>query len=491
MLVTAKNKHMKNTDTNSSSDDLSSLPPVHIASISPGLNLVIKSVEMRGSRPTTEATDEEVEDFVKNYMFIETKEPVALDKEDIWFDESIHKRQISNKSKAATSWANPFFDESLLLDENFLHIKKTGALAASSLQKELRKRLKEQIKLNQDVSDLLRSFYGVSVLVSFFEFLSFLDWRPWGISKFVSKIELTTVPIDYQTIGYQHLNSLLKTDIKWLIAHYGEPKQHSEIPDVFSAVKANAISRCCWHEMNTTNASSRSLGWPEKTMDEYVRWASKLHLGYQKQWRENVAAKKLTDKEIKVKAGLAIDDTYAEFVVADIETTGLRYEVDEIIELSAVRANANGKVLQTFTALVKPNNPIPKEIVELTGITEAEIQNDGQSEKEAFSAFHQFLKDSPVFFHNAPFDLGFLNKAASRYETSISNRIHDTLIIAKAAWPVERNYKLSTLAKLVKDAPEPRHRGLADASTTLAVLMEARERINYFRRKELDKSLGY
>lgn len=482
---------MKNTNTDSSPDDLSSLSPVHIAALAPGLNLVIKSVQMRGSRPTTEATDEEVDDFVKDYMFIANEEPIALSKDDVWFDEAIHKRQISHKSKAATSWANPFFDELLLSDESLSHVKKMGAMAASSLQKELRKRLKEKIKLNHEVTDLLKSFYGVSVLVSYFEHLSFLDWRSWGISRFVSKTELEPVSIDYQKIGYQQLNSLLKTDIKWLVAHYGEPKKHSDIAEIFGAVKANAISRCCWHEMNMTNASSRSLGWPEKTMVEYIRWASKLHLGYQKQWRENVAAKKLTDKEIKIKAGQAIDDTYADFVVADIETTGLRYEVDEIIELSAVRADSNGKILETFTSLVKPNNLIPKEIVELTGITQAEIQKDGKSEKEAFRAFHLFLKDSPVFFHNAPFDMGFLNKAASRYDLSISNRIHDTLIIAKAAWPVERNYKLSTLAKLVNDAPEPRHRGLADSTTTLSVLMEARERINYFRRKELDKSLGY
>lgn len=491
MLINVRELPMTTNDSNSSTDDLSSMPQVHIGALAPGLNLVIKSVEMRGTRPTTEATDEEVDEFVRHYLFIANSEPIPLDKEDVWFDEVVHKRRVSGKSNTSTAWATPLFNESILKDEALTHVSKMGAIAASVLQKELRKKIKNNIKQGIEATDLLKALYGVSVLICFFERLAFLDWRSWGISKYVSKKELALISIDYKNIGYQHITSLLKTDVKWLVAEFGEPASHFEITDVFGEIRAKAISRCCWYELNSKNAALRSLGWPEKTISEYIRWVSKLHLGYQKQWRENVAAKKLTNQEITTKAELAVDDTSAEFVVADIETTGLRYEVDEIIELSAVRVNTDGKVLDTFSQLIKPTKPIPEEIVKLTGITQTEIEKNGGAEKEAFIAFHLFLKDSPVFFHNAPFDLGFLNKVATRYDASITNRIHDTLIIAKTAWPVEKNYKLSTLAKLVKDAPEPRHRGLADAITTLAVLIEARERINYFRRKELNKGVGY
>ena len=80
------------------------------------------------------------------------------------------------------------------------------------------------------------------------------------------------------------------------------------------------------------------------------------------------------------------------------------------------------------------------------------------------------------FFHNAPFDQGFIKKAASQAKVKFVNPVHDTLPLARQAWPSLTSYKLATLAQHV-GASVPTHRALEDAKATLAVLLAARQRV--------------
>ena len=88
-------------------------------------------------------------------------------------------------------------------------------------------------------------------------------------------------------------------------------------------------------------------------------------------------------------------------------------------------------------------------------------------------AFAAFVGAHPVFFHNAPFDQGFIKKAASQAKVKFVNPVHDTLPLARQAWPSLGTYKLATLAQHV-GAPVTTHRALADAKAALAVLLAAR-----------------
>ena len=62
------------------------------------------------------------------------------------------------------------------------------------------------------------------------------------------------------------------------------------------------------------------------------------------------------------------------YVVFDLETTGLDSNYDEIIEIGALRVR-NNKIVEQFTTLIKPEYPIDEFITELTGITN-EMVND-------------------------------------------------------------------------------------------------------------------
>ncbi|NHZ44590.1 3'-5' exonuclease [Massilia sp. CCM 8693] len=165
----------------------------------------------------------------------------------------------------------------------------------------------------------------------------------------------------------------------------------------------------------------------------------------------------------------------SDFVVADIETTGLDATVCEILEIAALLVNPAGVVLREFNVLVRAREEIPPFIVELTGISQILIDEHGVSEETAVLEFASFIGRMPIFFHNATFDTAFLAPALARHGLVFNNKVFDTLATARAAWPDLRSYKLATLAKIIDNAAVPTHRALADASATLSVLLAARE----------------
>lgn len=168
--------------------------------------------------------------------------------------------------------------------------------------------------------------------------------------------------------------------------------------------------------------------------------------------------------------------TRESFIVADLETTGLNAETDEVLEFAAVQVTPDGGIAGEFSTLVSVSRRVPAEITRLTGITQDAIDREGRPTADAMKAFAAFAGAHPVFFHNAPFDQGFIKKAASQAKVKFVNPVRDTLPLARQAWPSLTTYKLTALAQHV-GAPAPAHRALADAKATLAVLLAARQRV--------------
>ena len=134
------------------------------------------------------------------------------------------------------------------------------------------------------------------------------------------------------------------------------------------------------------------------------------------------------------------------YVVIDVETTGLDCDKSEILELGAIRV-IDHQVTDTFSALVRPEQPIPAEITTLTGITQDAVSAQGTALQPLLEQFWAFVGQSPVMGHNLDFDLAFLKKASARFGLSLPNvRIRDTLKLARRKVPDLPDHRLATLA---------------------------------------------
>lgn len=163
------------------------------------------------------------------------------------------------------------------------------------------------------------------------------------------------------------------------------------------------------------------------------------------------------------------------FAVIDIETTGLDPSGDEIIEIAALVIPGNCQPVVEFSTLVKPQRLLPPEITRLTGIEQWHLDERGMSLNDSLGYFMDFVGVLPLFAHHAEFDRAFLTRSAELCGRTVSNPMHDTIYIAKAAWPGLDSYKLSRLAEFLQMMDRPSHRALDDAKAALAVLMQAKK----------------
>jgi CRISPR-associated protein Cas2 len=154
------------------------------------------------------------------------------------------------------------------------------------------------------------------------------------------------------------------------------------------------------------------------------------------------------------------------YVVIDIETTGLSVNNDEIIEIGALIVK-NNIVAEKFQSLVKNTKPIPKSIEELTGITNQLIEEEGRELDEVLSSFLDFVGDYKVISHNPEFDYSFLRKACKMHGLPLfSNEYIDTLKLSKKNLTDIDNYKLVTLLNHFDIQYEKLHRSLSDCLAT-------------------------
>jgi predicted DnaQ family exonuclease/DinG family helicase len=150
---------------------------------------------------------------------------------------------------------------------------------------------------------------------------------------------------------------------------------------------------------------------------------------------------------------------YASF---DIESTGTNPREDAIIEVGIVRFSADGTILRTYSTLVRPTVPLPPEIAEITGITEAMLR-DAPRMDSLRTAIMEELSGAVLVGHNVEFDLSFMDAAGLPLagRTAI-----DTFALAKfLAWD-EASLNLGHLARSFGLETGELHRATDDALVT-------------------------
>lgn len=163
------------------------------------------------------------------------------------------------------------------------------------------------------------------------------------------------------------------------------------------------------------------------------------------------------------------------FVVFDLETTGLKPDVHEIIEIGAIRVNRDSDEHETFQALVRPSKKVPKKITEITGITQEMIENEGDLPETILPQFVKFIGDLPLVAFNAEFDVAFLKTAVEKTQPGLlgNNKVSCALKMARRAWPGRNSYRLTELAKDGGLSDEGTHRALGDCKRAMIVYTAA------------------
>ncbi|MDR1540724.1 MAG: PolC-type DNA polymerase III [Clostridiales bacterium] len=162
-----------------------------------------------------------------------------------------------------------------------------------------------------------------------------------------------------------------------------------------------------------------------------------------------------------------------EMVVFDLETTGLHKETDRIIEIGAVKVK-NGAIIDAFNEFAHVDEPLPKAITDLTGITD-DMLKDAQPIEEVLPRFLEFSKGCSLAAHNAQFDIGFAAKAAKDLGRSIESAVLDTLELSRFLYPDLSKHKLNIVAEHLGISLENHHRAVDDASAAAEIFLKCRE----------------
>jgi DNA polymerase-3 subunit epsilon len=139
------------------------------------------------------------------------------------------------------------------------------------------------------------------------------------------------------------------------------------------------------------------------------------------------------------------------FIVLDTETTGLEVEQGHrIIEIGALLLEDRKKTDDHFHVYLNPERLIDEEAQKVHGISNKDLI-DKPKFSDIADEFLEFINNSTLIIHNAPFDLGFLNNELNLISSSYPRleeicEVEDSLVIAREKYPGQRN-SLDALTK--------------------------------------------
>jgi DNA polymerase III epsilon subunit family exonuclease len=174
---------------------------------------------------------------------------------------------------------------------------------------------------------------------------------------------------------------------------------------------------------------------------------------------------------------LLADDSHSrllkdlDFVVVDVEATGAKTPPNRLIELGAYRIRG-GRIVDKFQSLVNPEIPIPRFVAALTRISN-EMVKGAPVFAELAPQWLDFVSDSVLVAHNAPFDTSFLNHEISRVYPGhrMVNPHLCTVRLSRRALPNLLNHRLDTIADHFSIPIASRHRAGSDALATAEIFL--------------------
>jgi len=177
-----------------------------------------------------------------------------------------------------------------------------------------------------------------------------------------------------------------------------------------------------------------------------------------------------------------------EYVILDLETTGLSSLSDEIVEIGALLVK-NFVPVKKFHSLIRTSRPIPPSATQIHGITDAMVQ-EAPSLAEVLPDLARWIGRRTIVAHNARFDMGFLNAAYEKIlGQSFDNTSIDTLALSREIFQLP-SHSLTALVKELRIESVNTHRAMADCMATLSLFQKIEEkgdpRLQFFVEDQMD-----
>jgi len=141
-------------------------------------------------------------------------------------------------------------------------------------------------------------------------------------------------------------------------------------------------------------------------------------------------------------------------IVLDTETTGLEPKDHKIIEIGCVELMDRRLTGNNFHQYLQPDREIDAGAIDVHGITNEFLADKPRFEDVAEDLI-AYLKGAELIIHNAPFDVGFLDRELQLWAQKCGGEplriddiclVTDTLVMARKAHPGQRN-SLDALCK--------------------------------------------
>jgi DNA polymerase-3 subunit epsilon len=152
------------------------------------------------------------------------------------------------------------------------------------------------------------------------------------------------------------------------------------------------------------------------------------------------------------------------YAVVDIETTGGHASANGITEV-AINIHDGNQIVESYTTLINPKQPIPVYITALTGIDDVML-HDAPAFEDVALQIYQLLNDKIFVAHNVNFDYSFLKHhlAAAGYDLQCKKLC--TVRLSRKLIPGKSSYSLGKLCTALQIPIQNRHRAAGDADAT-------------------------
>ena len=149
------------------------------------------------------------------------------------------------------------------------------------------------------------------------------------------------------------------------------------------------------------------------------------------------------------------------YVLVDLETTGISAKEDKIIEIGAIKYT-DGKEIGRFETFINPGRKIPPRITEITGIDDSMVK-DAPYIETVIGQLLEFVEGNVIIGHNIMFDYSFIKQNALNNKLDLNENIIDTLKLSRKFLPDLPKRSLDYLCEHFGIVDENHHRAVNDA----------------------------